>query len=284
MRKVRIWILLFLMLNMLAFLTDSDAQTRDDSLAIVSAQWEAEEAERGLKSMCFSFASLYQGPQYVSIVEVGRKGKHRAGIAFSGLMKPLSRHALEYNAKAAINGSFYDMQTGRSVAFLKHDGEVVDSTKTDDSNSNITGAVAVRKGKLKLLSWSRAIERGYRKKHGSVLASGPLLLEGGRFANWSSCNESLVNMKHPRSAIAITKDGRILLIAVDGRAEGHAAGMTIPELAHFIRILGGKTALNLDGGGSTTLYLNHEVLNHPCDNHQFDHQGERNIPNIIYFN
>ena len=266
-----------------AFLTDASAQTRDDSLAIVSAQWEVKEAGKGLKLWCASFEALYQGPQYVSVVEVGRKGKHRAGIGFSRQMTPLSQLAREHKAKAAINGSFYDMQTGRSVAFLKHDSEVIDSTRMNDMSRNITGAVAVRKGKMKLLPWSRAIERSYRKKHGRVLASGPLLLEGGKYADMSRCSESLVMTKHPRSAIATTKDGRILLIAVDGRAEGHAVGMSLQELAHFIKVLGGRTALNLDGGGSTTLYINGEILNHPSDNHTFDHQGERSIPNIIYF-
>ena len=60
----------------------------------------------------------------------------------------------------------------------------------------------------------------------------------------------------------------------------------IPELAHLIRILGGKDALNLDGGGSTTLWLSgaadNGIVNYPCDNKRFDHVGERKVPNILY--
>ena len=58
----------------------------------------------------------------------------------------------------------------------------------------------------------------------------------------------------PRSAVALTREGKILLIVVDGRRKGKAEGINIPELAHMIRILGGEDALNLDGGGSSTLW------------------------------
>ena len=54
----------------------------------------------------------------------------------------------------------------------------------------------------------------------------------------------------------------------------------------MIRILGGEDALNLDGGGSTTLWLSGAsddgVVNYPCDNGRFDHAGERKVPNILY--
>lgn len=69
-------------------------------------------------------------------------------------------------------------------------------------------------------------------------------------------------------------------------AEWETTGVSIPELAHLIRVLGGSDALNLDGGGSTTLWMeqtpDNGVLNCPSDNRKFDHQGERSIPNIIY--
>lgn len=84
-------------------------------------------------------------------------------------------------------------------------------------------------------------------------------------------------------AIAITKKKQVLFITVDGRAPQHAVGMSLPELAQLIKQLGGVTAINLDGGGSTMLYLDGHILNHPTDNGRFDHEGERKIPNMIYF-
>ena len=259
------------------------AQTVNDSLAIVSAQWEVKTIGKGIVSRCAAFQELYHGPQYVSIIEVNTKQRHRAGIAFSREMKTMTRLAQEQKAIAAINGSYFDMQKGNSVTFLKVDRAVVDSTEESEFKNRVSGAVAVRKGKLRVVPWTRQIEHGYKKKTGVVLASGPLMLYHNRYADWSKCNEDFVQTKHPRSAVVVTKDRKVLLITVDGRAKGHAIGMSIPELAHLIKVLGGKDALNLDGGGSTTLYLNGEILNHPTDNGRFDHEGERIIPNIIYF-
>ena len=118
------------------------------------------------------------------------------------------------------------------------------------------------------------------------MASGPLLLENGKACDWSRCEENFIQTKHPRSAVCITKDGKILLVTVNGRSRGRAEGINIPELAHLLRILGGKNALNLDGGGSTTLWLSgvpdNGIVNYPCDNRSFDHAGERRVPNIVY--
>lgn len=118
------------------------------------------------------------------------------------------------------------------------------------------------------------------------MASGPLMLKDGRYCDWSLCEKDFIRTKHPRSAVALTKDGKILFITVDGRFPKHAGGVSIPELAHLIRILGGKDAINLDGGGSTTLWLSgapdNGIVNYPCDNKRFDHRGERTVPNILY--
>ena len=144
----------------------------------------------------------------------------------------------------------------------------------------------VHKGKIKLIPWSRQIEKEYKGETGIVLASGPLMLKDGQICDWNSCGTNFIRTKHPRSAVATTKEGKILLITVDGRFPKQAEGVNIPELAHLIRILGGEDALNLDGGGSTTLWLSGAsddgVVNYPCDNGRFDHAGERKVPNILY--
>ena len=72
------------------------------------------------------------------------------------------------------------------------------------------------------------------------------------------------------------------MIVVDGRFPGQAAGMTIGELIYLVRQLGLYSALNLDGGGSSSLWTRRlGVLNHPTDNKRFDHKGERAVPNGI---
>ena len=261
------------------------AQTAEDSIAIVFARWETTSGPENIVHRRAAVRNLYGGEQSINLVEIPRGKKLHFGIAVSE-MKKMTAHAEENQALAAINGSFYDMQKGNSVCFLKIGKEVIDTTTTREFELRVTGAVQVYKKKLKVLPWNKQIESKYRKNKGAVLASGPLLIEDGEVCSWEMCDSSFVVTKHPRSAVFTTKDKRTVFITVDGRSKGNAIGVSLPELAHLICILGGEDALNLDGGGSTTLWMkgapDNGVLNYPSDNGKFDHQGERKIPNAIY--
>lgn len=259
------------------------AQTEADSIAIVSASWHTSVSPEGIVHRRASFASLYKGNQSVCLVEIPSGAKLHYGISASDRMKRTSLIARENKASVAINGSFYNMQQGNSVCYFRIGREVVDTTSASEFRMRVTGAVHTHKRKVKILPWSPAIEKKYRGRKGTLLASGPLLMQKGDVCTWESCDSSFIYTKHPRSAIFRTKDKRTVLITVDGRSPGNADGVSIPELAHLIRILGGHDALNLDGGGSTTLWMEGQgVLNHPSDNRKFDHEGERNVSNIIY--
>ena len=261
-------------------------QTVSDSLAIVSAQWKIESPQKGIIHKYVSIPQLYQVPQSISLIEIDPGAGLKVGVTVSDKMRETSKMASEQGAIAAINGSYFDMKRGNSVCFLKVDRQVVDTTTLGEFARRVTGAVSIRKGKMKIISWNRQIEKQYKGKKGIVLASGPLMLKDGRYCDWSLCEKDFIRTKHPRSAVALTKDGKILFITVDGRFPKHAGGVSIPELAHLIRILGGKDAINLDGGGSTTLWLSgapdNGIVNYPCDNKRFDHSGERTVPNILY--
>ena len=71
-----------------------------------------------------------------------------------------------------------------------------------------------------------------------------------------------VGGKNPRTAIGYTKDNEMIMVAVDGR-EGSSVGMTLMQLANFMKSLGCVNAMNLDGGGSTVMYVNGQVVNRP---------------------
>lgn len=79
-------------------------------------------------------------------------------------------------------------------------------------------------------------------------------------------------VRHPRSAVGISADGRTLfLVAVDGRQEGHSQGVTLAELARIFLMFGAHSAINLDGGGSTSMVVRdpatgvHSIANQPSD-------------------
>lgn len=70
--------------------------------------------------------------------------------------------------------------------------------------------------------------------------------------------------RHPRSAIG-WNDSQFFLVEVDGRQEGLSVGMTLEELSAYLADLGCEEAMNLDGGGSATLWFEGQVRNSPCD-------------------
>lgn len=107
------------------------------------------------------------------------------------------------------------------------------------------------------------------------------MLKDGVNCSWNDCDSSFVYSKHPRSAIARTKDNRVLFVTADGRFNDKAIGVSIPELSYLLKQMGAKDAINLDGGGSAILWMKGNIINHPSDNMVFDNCGERKVNNII---
>ncbi len=101
-----------------------------------------------------------------------------------------------------------------------------------------------------------------------AVAAGPLLLRGGRPVVDDAADafsQVFSRARHPRSALGVRADGTLLLLAVDGRQADRSVGMSIAELQRLLLELGAVEAINLDGGGSTTLVVEGEVVNHPSD-------------------
>lgn len=97
-----------------------------------------------------------------------------------------------------------------------------------------------------------------------AVGGAPLMLEDGRPTG--VCNSACG--PHPRTGIGVTGDGQILLVVVDGRQPRWSLGPTMSEFARIMQDLGAVTALNLDGGGSSEMVVEGEVVNRPSDGHQ----------------
>ena len=109
---------------------------------------------------------------------------------------------------------------------------------------------------------------------GDLLQAGPLLLADGRIvfdratddegfsAGAGQFDSDITDGRHPRSAIGVS-DRDLYLVCCDGRRSGVDAGLTLDELAAFMLALGCRDAMNLDGGGSTTLVHRGHLLNRP---------------------
>jgi exopolysaccharide biosynthesis protein len=82
--------------------------------------------------------------------------------------------------------------------------------------------------------------------------------------------------EQPRTAVGIVDTNHLVLVVVDGRDAGYSRGVTMTELARIMQDLGATTAYNIDGGGSSTMYFNGEVINRPSNG------GERATSDILY--
>ena len=247
---------------------------------------KVEKIQAGIKLDHWSGTHEKWGSQYILILKA-KYPKYRLDLAFAkdSLIKT-SSFAKQSNALAAINGGFFDMKAGGSVSFLVSDGKVIHENKPNvlsiDNEMGANALVIYENGKSEILPTEGANRIPMLKNVEDALVTGPLLLNNSQINNLQK--RPFNDLKHPRSAICIGKK-EIWLIAVDGRHK-EATGLNLNELSQFLISCGCQHAINLDGGGSTTLFLNtnkfNGIVNHPSDNKKFDSEGERSVANILF--
>ena len=117
-------------------------------------------------------------------------------------------------------------------------------------------------------------------KMATAVGGGPVLVQNGKI---SIANDQemkfagkAIDDKHPRSAIGYTADGKLVIVAIEGRHPGVAEGATLKETAQLLIELGCIEALNLDGGGSSCLLINGKQTITPSDK-----EGERAVPGVF---
>ncbi|HVS21032.1 MAG TPA: phosphodiester glycosidase family protein [Pyrinomonadaceae bacterium] len=117
------------------------------------------------------------------------------------------------------------------------------------------------------------------KQAGNIIGGGPQLIKNGLIEITNAAEKilpSFVSDGHPRTAIAKLKSGQILLVTVDGRQPGESIGMSLTMLADLLLEFGAAEAINLDGGGSTTMVIKNKPVNKPSDA-----TGERPVSDAI---
>ncbi|MEV8025821.1 phosphodiester glycosidase family protein [Microbacterium sp. NPDC080220] len=117
----------------------------------------------------------------------------------------------------------------------------------------------------------------------NTLSFGPALVEDGAVVAGIEDVEVDTNVgnhsiqgEQPRTAVGVIDDNHLVFVVVDGRSEGYSRGATLIELAQIMIDLGAETAYNLDGGGSSTMFFDGEVVNQPSNG------GERGTSDILY--
>ena len=143
-----------------------------------------------------------------------------------------------------------------SEAPLQPEGGVVISTPPGTEEA--TELLALVPGTLMRLHWTLGWSNVF-----DAVGGDPILLRNGTPAPiCTSCS------RHPRTGLGVTADGEILLVVIDGRRPRWSRGATLGELRKILRDLGAVDALNLDGGGSSEMVVEGEVVNRPSDGHE----------------
>lgn len=278
-----------LSLALLAFFAGGAAAQTNDSLTFVNAKWNKEKVAKGIEWRQYHFTGeekIFDAEEFVNVIVIDqKKAKRRFALtALEGKLRRTSQAALDSGAIVAINGSFYNTRPPyNSVCYLKINGEVIfeRSGKMGDRDGGAVliddwGRVSVEQGDPVDLQWVST------RTEPSIIGSGPMMLQDGQRIDMGT--GAFVTLRHPRTAIG-TSGNKVYLVTVDGRSKGNSLGVNLNELANILKWLGAENALNLDGGGSTTMYIEGQpengIVNRPCDNQKFDRQGERRVSNSL---
>jgi len=258
---------------------------QNDSLSFVSGDWTESRVADGiiLKQCHFANGEIFNNSnQFISVMEIGNGRTIHVVAAPQNTLQLTSSMAQERNALAALNGSFFNMRSPYGgITYTRIDGEVIAVNSNDGDpvrSYRQNGAVAVRKGVTYILKADRMKEWEKYISADDILTSGPIMLVGGEETEVPQ--RAFNTNRHPRTAVGKKADGTVVFVVVDGRTN-QAFGVSIFELREIMKWLGCVDALNLDGGGSSTMTAGSNIVNMPCDNKKFDTQGERSVANAL---
>lgn len=261
-----------------------------DSLRVTHAEWRVDTLEGFyLKRYQFGEGTLFCSAQYLCMIEIPPRSHRRLAFTHDTTPTVVSDLARRSNAFAAVNGSYFDMTMGNPVCYLKIDGISL-GENTPASNDSVRrkyyqhATMLLEGGRPVLVvpDSNRLWEE--QLPDSNIMTAGPMLLRAGREVPQRD-DRTFVTHRHNRTALGVRPDGTTLLVVADGRFKDQAEGLTLPELQRIMRWLGCTDAINLDGGGSSTMYVHdlpHDgVVNYPSDNRRHDHEGQRPVSNAI---
>jgi exopolysaccharide biosynthesis protein len=208
----------------------------------------------------------------VHIIEIDRKRvrlETTAGDASSGReyrAQTTSAYARAQGLAAAVNGGYFTPfrggspggedyypkagdpvdVSGAAIAF----GRVVSPVETAE-DERVNAILCIDDAKVEIRDGQMCAEGADH-----AMAAGPRLLAGGALRGFAAFGAAYATARHPRTAVGLDADsGTAWIVVVDGRQAGFSEGMSLDELTAVFQRLGAEDALNLDGGGSTTMVL-----------------------------
>lgn len=177
------------------------------------------------------------------------------------------------NAILAINGDYYGAQES---GYVIRNGVIYrETTKSGNEDLVIYGDGSFEIIDEDDITAEELLEKGAQ----NVLAFGPALVEDGSVSVTEDEEVGKAMASNPRTAIGIIDENHYVFVVADGRTSDNE-GLSLYELAEFMESLGVQTAYNLDGGGSSTMYFNGQIINKPTTNGSSI--KERSVSDIVY--
>ncbi len=263
-------------------------QAQRDSLAFINGNWKTDTLEGMVLRQCqFDEKQLFASNQQIFVLEIPDTAHYTLAFAHEPRRTKTSEMALKHDAVAAFNGSFFDMDKHFPICYLRIDsvnlGENTPGKDTVNRKYYQYGTLCLGGDSVVILKTDSSRHWEEVLPYPNIMTAGPLLIWHDTL-QYMRNDRTFVTQRHNRTAVGIREDGTVLLLVADGRFK-QAEGLSLTELQQLLRWLGCRDALNLDGGGSTTMFLNlsdyQGVINYPSDNGRFDHFGERAVSNSV---
>ena len=180
------------------------------------------------------------------------------------------------NAILAINGDYYGAQ---EKGYVIRNGKLYRSTAVSGKED----LVIYKDGSFETINESEVTaDQLIAKGAVQTLSFGPALVENGNVSVDADDEVGRAMASNPRTAIGIKPDGTYIFVVSDGRTD-ESEGLSLLQLAEFMKTLGAETAYNLDGGGSSTMVFNGSVVNTPTGGGIGNGSGsERKVSDIVY--
>ena len=286
----------FLFVVALLLIFSATAQTTDSEKLAAAPRQELKLPD-GAEGYVIVRANILDSYQTISVIRYSPK-HFKTTIVQPEKLTRLSATAKSINGDFGVNAGYWDVRIDQPSTFLKLDGKQIALTANFEKE-RVDGLVCVGKKKVVLDYCKAGEEAKYAKKYKNILAAGPVLIDDGKAMDHDAYTKGMVDnaggkpvgafytytQRHPRTAIGTDKKGNVYLVVVDGRSKGNAEGVTISELTKVCEWLGMRDAINLDGGGSSSMWTAEEgTVSYPCRNKKFDHAGERRVSSCVVVN
>ena len=214
---------------------------------------------------------------YVADVQINNPALLKTAFANNSygknITKKTSTIAENVNAILAINGDYYGVQEN---GYVLKNGTIYRST----AEKNQEDLVIYDDGTFEIINESdEDINTLLANGAYNILSFGPALVKNGEISVSKNEEVGKSMASNPRTAIGVIDDLHYVFVVSDGRTN-LSEGLSLYELAEFMKEIGVTTAYNLDGGGSSTMYFNGKVVNNPTTNG--NKISERSVSDIVY--